>query len=124
MALAIVLILIAKPLTSLFSQSESIQMVAVHYLWIVAISYGAYGLVMSVNASFNGIGRPFPGVVISACRVIVVFLPLAFLGKHLFEMPGLFAATTISNLLMGTVAYAWLGRQVNQARSISPLPSP
>jgi putative MATE family efflux protein len=124
LALAVVLILIAEPLSGLFSKSESIQMVAVHYLWIVAISYGAYGLVMSVNASFNGMGRPFPGVVISACRVIVVFLPLAFLGKHLFEIPGLFAATTLSNLLMGAIGFAWLGRQINQAKTISPQPSP
>jgi len=115
LALAIVLILFAKPLTGLFSKSESIQMVAVHYLWIAAISYGAYGLVMSVNASFNGMGKPIPGVVISVCRVIIVFLPLALLGRHLFEMPGLFAATTISNLLMGTVAYVWLGRQINSS---------
>ena len=35
---------------------------------------------MSVNAAFNGMGRPIPGVVISACRVIIVFLPLALLG--------------------------------------------
>jgi len=70
---------------------------------------------MSVNASFNGMGKPIPGVVISVCRVIIVFLPLALLGRHLFEMPGLFAATTISNLLMGTVAYVWLGRQINSS---------
>ena len=124
LALAVVLILIAKPLSGLFSQSETIREVAVHYLWIVAVSYGAYGLVMSVNASFNGMGKPIPGVIISSCRVIIVFLPLAFLGRHLFEMPGLFVATTLSNLLMGTVAFAWLGRQLNQARSISPRPSP
>jgi Na+-driven multidrug efflux pump len=124
LALAIVLVLIAKPLTGLFSQSEYIQTVAVHYLWIVAFSYGAYGLVMSVNASFNGMGRPIPGVVISACRVIIVFLPLAFLGRYLFELPGLFAATTLSNLLMGAVGFAWLGAQINQARSISPRPNP
>ncbi len=124
LALAVVLILIAKPLSGLFSQSETIQEVATHYLWIVAVSYGAYGLVMSVNASFNGMGKPIPGVIISSCRVIVVFLPLAFLGRHLFEMPGLFVATTLSNLLMGTVAFAWLGRELNQARAISPQPSP
>jgi putative MATE family efflux protein len=123
LALAAVLILIAKPLAGLFSQSETIREVAVHYLWIVAISYGAYGLVMSINASFNGMGKPIPGVIISSCRVIIVFLPLALLGRHLFDMPGLFAATTLSNLLMGTIAYVWLGRQLNQARSISPLPN-
>jgi len=91
---------------------ESIQGVATHYLWIASISYGTYGLVMSCNASFNGMGRPIPGVVVSTCRVIVVFLPLAFLGRHLFGLNGLFAATAISNLLMGAVAFTWLGRQV------------
>ena len=123
LALAIVLALIAKPLTGLFSDSESIRMVAVLYLWIVAISYGAYGLVMSVNASFNGMGKPAPGVMISACRVIIVFLPLAFLGRHLFDLPGLFAATTLSNLLMGAVGFAWLGSKINQSRTISPQPN-
>jgi putative MATE family efflux protein len=114
--LAAVLILSARPLTGLFSESESIQGVAVHYLWIVSISYGAYGLVMSCNASFNGMGKPLPGVVISACRVVVVFLPLAFLGRHLLGLEGLFAATTLSNALMGAVAFIWLGRQIQNAR--------
>jgi len=119
LALAITLILIAKPLTGLFSQSESIQLVAVHYLWIVAISYGAYGLVMSMNAAFNGMGKPFPGVVISTCRVIVVFLPLAFAGRYLIGLEGLFAATLLSNLLMGFVAYVWLGRRIRAAEADS-----
>ncbi|MBT8058414.1 MAG: MATE family efflux transporter [Gammaproteobacteria bacterium] len=117
LALAIVLVLIAKPLTGLFSDSESIQAVAVHYLWIVALSYGAYGLVMSVNAAFNGMGQPLPGVVISTCRVIVVFLPLAFFGRYLFGLEGLFVATLISNLLLGAAAWAWLGRQVGRCKA-------
>jgi putative MATE family efflux protein len=124
LVLAIVLALFAKPLTGLFTHSESIQMVAVHYLWIVVISYGAYGLVMSANASFNGMGKPLPGVIISVCRVIVVFLPLAFLGRYLFDLQGLFAATTFSNLLMGAVGFVWLGRVVSRASPKSPLPSP
>ena len=123
LVLAIALILLAKPLTGLFSKSESIQMVAVHYLWIVTLSYGAYGLVMSVNAAFNGMGKPLPGVAISVCRVIVVFLPLVLLGRYLLGLPGLFVATLISNLLMGAVAFAWLGRQINQAKTISLQPS-
>jgi len=114
-----VLITIARPLTGLFSESAPIQDVAVHYLWIVSLSYGAYGLVMSCNASFNGMGKPMPGVVVSACRVIVVFLPLAFLGRALFGLEGLFAATTLSNVLMGGIAFAWLGRTVRRARELS-----
>ena len=115
LCLAVFLVLIAKPLSGLFSESQSIRDVAVHYLWIVSLSYGAYGLVMSVNAAFNGMGKPLPGVVISACRVIVVFLPLAFLGRWLIGLEGLFAATLVSNILMGAIAFAWLGRQVRSA---------
>jgi Na+-driven multidrug efflux pump len=123
LALAVFLWLIARPLTGLFSESETIQEVAVLYLWIVSVSYGAYGIVMSCNASFNGMGRPIPGVIISACRVIVVFLPLAFLLRHLIGLEGLFAATTLSNLLMGAVAFIWLGWQVRrEAGQTQPLP--
>jgi putative MATE family efflux protein len=120
LALALVLIIIARPLSGLFSESEAIQQVAVQYLWIVSISYGAYGLVMSVNASFNGMGKPIPGVIISTCRVIIVFLPLAFLGRWLLGLPGLFGASAIANLAMGMVAWVWLGRQIRTARPRSP----
>jgi putative MATE family efflux protein len=117
--LTVLLIVFARPLTGLFSESEAIQQVAVHYLWIVSISYGAYGLVMSSNASFNGMGNPMPGVVISACRVIIVFLPLAFLGRWLFGLPGLFGASAVANLLMGLIAFTWLGRQIRKTQSKS-----
>ena len=110
--LAITLFIFSEPLTGLFSKSAPIQQVAIQYLWIVPLSYGAYGLVMSANAAFNGTGRPGPGVVISTMRVIVVFLPLAFIGRWLFGLPGLFAASTISNLAVGLLAYLWLGRHI------------
>jgi putative MATE family efflux protein len=115
LGLAVLLAAIAVPLTGLFSDAGPIQDVAVRYLWIVPLSYGAYGMVMSVNAAFNGSGRPMPGVAISTLRVIVVFLPLAFLGRYLFGLEGMFAASTLANLSIGLVAYLWLGRHIAQA---------
>lgn len=114
--LAAVLCLVAQPLSALFTQSMAIREVAVDYIWLVSLSYGAYGLVMSVNAAFNGIGRPLPGVVISAMRVLIVFLPLAFLGHWLFGLPGLFGASALSNLGIGALAYRWLGSQLCASR--------
>jgi putative MATE family efflux protein len=112
LVLAVVLDLLAWPVARLFSDSEPIQEVAVQYLWLVSMSYGTYGVVMSVNASFNGMGKPIPGLVLSATRVVVLFLPLAFLGRWLFDMPGLFAAATLSNVIAGVMAYIWLGRNI------------
>jgi Na+-driven multidrug efflux pump len=117
------IVLLAGPLTGLYSQSEPIQSVAVQYLSIATWSYGAYGLVMSVNAAFNGMGKPLPGVAISICRVIVVFIPLALLLRHLMGLEGLFVATLVSNLILGLVAWAWLGKQVSSIRAKSALPT-
>jgi Na+-driven multidrug efflux pump len=49
-------------------------------------------------------------------RVIILFLPLVFIGRWLFGLPGLFAASTISNLVLGLAAYLWLGRHINFSR--------
>ena len=114
--LAAALCLVAWPLSGLFTHSIAIRDVAVEYIWLVSLSYGAYGLVMSVNAAFNGIGRPLPGVWISSMRVVGVFLPLALLGHWLFGLPGLFGASALSNLGIGALAYRWLGSQICASR--------
>lgn len=105
--------LLIKPLASLFTDSEAIHDVAANYISLVAWSWGAYGLVMSVNAAFNGSGRPMPAVVISFARVIVLFQPLALLGRALFGMPGLFGAATVANLIVGLIAFLWLGNYLH-----------
>ncbi len=111
-ALTAVLWLLARPIATLFSPNPDIVQVAVHYLYIVPISYGAYGVVMSTNASFNGMGYPLPGVVISVSRVLALFLPLALLGRWLLGLPGLFLASTLSNLLLALVGFLWLRRMI------------
>ena len=70
---------------------------------------------MSVNASFNGSGRPLPSVMISTTRVIFIFLPLAYAGRMLFGLNGLFAASTVANLVVGVMALAWLKRHINSS---------
>jgi len=112
LVLAISMSLLAEPIASLFTDSTTIRAVAVSYIHIVSWSWGAYGIVMSVNASFNGSGRPLPSVLISSTRVIFVFLPLAFAGRWLFGLNGLFAASTIANLTVGLLAFMWLKRHI------------
>jgi putative MATE family efflux protein len=126
LALAGTLAITAYPLTGLFSESPEIRQVATDYIWIASLGFGAHGIVMSTNSAFNGMGKPIPGLVISSCRVIFVFMPLAWLGLWIFGLRGIFAATAVANILVGTVAYLWLGRRVtamSRRHSRSLLPS-
>jgi putative MATE family efflux protein len=115
LALAITLAILAGPLTSLFSDTDAISEVAIDYLWIMAISYGAYGMVMTTCAAFNGMGYPLPALIISAIRTVILFLPMALLGKALFGLNGMFFASSISNIMIGVLGFVWLGRRIRQS---------
>jgi Na+-driven multidrug efflux pump len=105
--IALALAAAADVLPSLFSDSADVVGVARTYLWIAPIGYGAYGIVMVVNASFNGLGKPLPGVAISVGRMLVLYLPLAFAGMFLFDATGIFAAYAAANIVAGVLAYSW-----------------
>ncbi len=94
-------------LPALFSDSAAVIEVARLYLLIVPLSYGLYGLVMAMNASFNGLGRPMPGVGISVGRMLVLYVPLAFIGMRFFDEVGIFAAYAAANIVSGVLAYQW-----------------
>lgn len=100
----------ANSLPSLFSESADVVNVAATYLWIAPLGYGAYGMVMVMNASFNGMGHPMPGVAVSVGRMLGLYVPLAFAGMYYFDAVGIFAAYTVANIFSGAVAYAWAKR--------------
>lgn len=112
--LALLLFVAGKPFAGLFSTDPVIVDVAARYLWIVPLSYGAAGLVMTANAGFNGIGQPLPAVVVSASRMALVYLPLAWLLSAWLGFPGIFVAYACANLICGIGAFFWLRRRIDR----------
>ncbi len=116
LTVAIVLTIVAYPLTGFFSDNHEIRQVAATYLWIISVSYGGYGMVMATNAAFNGMGHPLPSVVMSALRTVILFLPLAMLGKWLIGMNGIFIASAASNIAIAWLGFVWFGRRIEKSR--------
>jgi putative MATE family efflux protein len=107
------LALSANSLPSIFSDNESVIGVARLFLWIAPIGYAGYGLVMTINAAFNGLGKPMPGVVVSLMRTIILYVPLALVGQHFYGIAGIFAAYAAANVITGFVAYSWVKKTVH-----------
>ena len=107
LVIAGLLALLAVPLMRLFADDAAVITVGVLYLMIVPWSYAGNGVVMVANAAFNGLGRPGPAVIISSLRVVIVYLPLAYLGGRWFGVEGVFGALLVSNLATGVLAYRW-----------------
>lgn len=113
LVIAVVLALLSGFLPTLFSSNSEVTSVTRLFLWIAPISYGAYGIVMVMNAAFNGLGNPLPGVVISVTRIVVLYVPLAVLGMRLYGITGIFIAYAVANILSGILAYYWAKKNVH-----------
>ena len=107
LVIAAALALLANVLPALFSDNPAVIGVARSFLWIAPLGYGAYGVVMVMNAAFNGLGHPMPGVAVSVGRMLVLYVPLAIVGMLLIDERGIFAAYTAANILAGIIAYSW-----------------
>ena len=107
-----ILALTAGFLPTLFSDNDDVIRVTRLFLWIAPLGYGGYGLVMVINASFNGLGKPMPGVVVSLLRTIILYVPLALIAEYYYGMVGIFAAYAAANVITGFVAYAWAKKTV------------
>lgn len=114
LAIAGVLAAASGILPGFFSDSGSVREVTSLFLWIVPVSYGCYGMVMVMNASFNGLGYPMPAVVVSVCRIAVLYIPLALIGMQFFDVAGIFAGYAVANIVSGIGGYAWARRTVKR----------
>lgn len=90
-----------------FDDNPDVIETAALFLAVVPISYGAWGVLMMSSAIFNSLGKPISATVMSIIRMFIIYVPLAFIGRELFGLAGIFGAACISNLAMGLIAYTW-----------------
>ena len=112
--LALLMAIFCEQIGRIFSSDPRVIEITQFYLIFVPMSYFAYGVVMVVNASFNGIGKPLPGVLLSSARVIFFLFPLAWLGNSLYGVKGIFIAIAAANILTGAWAFLWIKKVVKR----------
>ncbi len=95
---------------SLFSTNAEVLDVGNIYLWVVPVSFGLEGVVMVINAAFNGIGRPLPAVMISVSRMVLLTIPVAYLLSLVWGVTGIFIGVSLANILSGVFAWVWFKR--------------
>jgi len=105
--LTVLLAAVAGYIVPLFNDNQEVIAIAKTYLWIVPISYGAGGIIQVANSTFNALGNPMPSVIITGLRMIIFYIPLAYVASIWLDAIGVFIAATISSILAGIIAYFW-----------------
>lgn len=99
--------ILAVPLARLFNDHAHVVRVTCLYLWIVPLSYGAYGASAQVTSLFNATHHPLRSASVFVLRLFVFTLPLAYLGGRAGGLPGLFAGIAAGNIATALAA-VWM----------------
>ena len=99
--------LISGVIANIFTNEPKVAANIVLFLMIVPLGYGLQGITILTNSSFNAMHLPMTAVVLSVVRLFVFFVPLSYLGSYWFDLPGLYWAGVIANLLVGIISFLW-----------------
>lgn len=111
----IVFLLFARPVAGIFNENPVVISTIVSYVLMVSVTYGLLGVLMLSGSTFNALNKPMPSAVLSIVRMVILYIPLAYLGSYIWGLKGIFGAAAAANIAAGTAAYYWLKKTLHLA---------
>ncbi|MCP4393787.1 MAG: MATE family efflux transporter [Alphaproteobacteria bacterium] len=100
--------LFASQIASAFSDDKDVIDTITLFLWIVSASFALQGVYHISGISFNAIGLPGKAFFSTVGRVVILYIPLAYIGGALLGIKGIFIGIAIANLMAGIASFVWL----------------
>ncbi len=116
-----VLALFGRTIVGVINDDPAVIDATYHYLLIVPLTYSMMGVSMVSGSCFVALGRPMPSLILTITRMVVIYVPLALLGDHLFGYRGIFGAAAVANVVVAGASYVWVTRMVRHMRAALPL---
>ncbi|MCK4236665.1 MAG: MATE family efflux transporter, partial [Candidatus Krumholzibacteria bacterium] len=118
-AIFIILALLARQIAALFSDNPLVISTTAAYLRIAPLGYGFLGVFIISISTLNVLNKPLHAAALSIMQMFVLYIPLAYVGVHLFGVPGIFWALAIAYIAAGIAAYFVLVRVMAKEKVIS-----
>lgn len=99
-----------------FSSDERVMEVIRTFLLILPVTYGAHGVVILVMVSLNVLQRPKLALLTSLIRLLVLYVPMAFIGFMVADVTGMFIGAALANIIAAGVAYKFIRGVLAQQR--------
>ncbi len=99
----------APYLAKLFT--EDVKVIEIFILYVRTISFG-YGMMEVHRYSgffLTGMNRPVFTTILNCIRILVLLIPLSFIGSYYRGVAGIFAGRLITDVISGSVGMIWVG---------------
>ncbi|MFH1715028.1 MAG: MATE family efflux transporter [Elusimicrobiota bacterium] len=100
-----VILIGAEKIAFAFNRNARVTTQAVAYLRIIPISYGLQGVILLIGSALNVLHKPMHALAIRLIHILVLYIPLAFIGKHYFGVKGIFLGVAVSYIIGGILAW-------------------
>ncbi|MBT6340895.1 MAG: MATE family efflux transporter [Desulfobacula sp.] len=101
-------ILFSKKIASIFTDNQEVVQHAQFFLIILSVSYGANGIIKIATSVFNAINKPLFSTILILFQMVILLIPMAFLGSKLYGLKGIFIACTLAHIISGFSAYFFI----------------
>ena len=108
------LVLLAKPISQIFSDDPDVQTIIQTFLYILPISYIGLGICLVSTSTINALHLPKYSLLITLLRLFALYIPMAWGGHLYFGLSGIFWGCAIANILIGGYV-AWVFYRVKKS---------
>lgn len=104
---AVVLYFAAEPVAAIFTSDKKIIEATTLFLTIVPIGFGFRGVVQVVNSNINTLNKPLYAFLIVVLQMLVIGIPILYLGDYLFEVKGIYLAIAFTYFIGAVISFFW-----------------
>lgn len=113
---ALLFFLAAPWLASFFSGDPQVIQVMVTYLRIIPFGYGMMEVHRYCGFMLTGLHTPSSSLALNMIRILVLLIPLSWLGARFLGLCGMFAGRLITDLTVGSLGLTWVSLRLRSTR--------
>ncbi len=107
---AVVFFLAAPWMAAIFTADPRVAGTLISYVRIVSFGYGMMEVHRYSGFFLTGMHRPLSATALNAIRILVLLIPLSFLGARLCGVMGVFGGRLVTDVLVGSLGVVWVSR--------------
>lgn len=107
LAAAAIFLFIARPLAGIFSNNPDVVDIITQYIRVTCFGYGFLETHRYAGFYMVGIHQPVSANILNVIRIIVLLIPLSFIGAKVFGLLGLFWGRLLSDVAAGIIGIIW-----------------
>ena len=111
--IAVLFFLCAPWMAAAFTNDPKVAHTLISYMRTISFGYGMMEVHRYCGFFLTGMHKPASTTFLHIIRVLVLLIPLSYMGAHYWEIIGVFAGRLTTDILVGSIGLIWVSRMLH-----------